>query len=232
MHVLEDLGSLSVRAQDLLRRTGRREGLDSDPAVEPVRLQDHDRDIVSAQPPPDLLAWREGFLRRYGGLRYMVRSSFTANGERPEHAYEWRYELGDLVWADPDGGWFSDWYGEVVAAPIRFLVHTDGRVGGMDGWGVFLEMAPAIPALIESHALSDLVASWDRLPASEHRRLPADALEDLDHVPEASGPTRRWRLSEDFAVCQSQMVTSKGDRPWRTEIFARPSHSPRATPTG
>ncbi|NUP53483.1 MAG: hypothetical protein HOW97_40105 [Catenulispora sp.] len=232
MHLLEDLGSLSLRAQNLLRRTGRREGPDSDPALEPVRLHDRDGGRLSAPLPPELVAWREGFLRRYGGLRYTVRSSFTANGKRYEHARDCAFDLGDLAWADPDGGWFSDWCGEIVSAPIRFLVHTDGRVGGMDGWGVFLEMAPTIPAFIESHALTDMVASWEPLPAGELRGLPADALEDLADVPEASGPTCRWRLSEDYAVCQAQMVTSKGDRPWLTELYARPSPAPRAMPSG
>ncbi|GAA1243145.1 hypothetical protein GCM10009665_37420 [Kitasatospora nipponensis] len=48
-----------------------------------------------------------------------------------------------------------------MSSPVGHLVHTDGRVGVEGGSLVFPEIDPSIPAHIESHALIDMVSTWD-----------------------------------------------------------------------
>lgn len=60
-----------------------------------------------------------------------------------------------------------------MSSPIRHVVHTDGRVGIEDGSGDFVEIAPSLPVLIESHALADSAMARDRLDAGRRRECPA-----------------------------------------------------------
>ena len=161
MHILDDLDGLSARARDLLNRTGWREPPpDSRLATEFLQVRDCSGRQVPA--PAVLAIRREGFEQRYGGLRYQVRNSYAYEGERHEVTFGWRYDLEQDAWADSARGWYFSWFGEHAATPVRWLVHTDGRAGVDDGGGKFLEIAPSVPALIESHALTDMVAAWDR----------------------------------------------------------------------
>lgn len=220
MHILDDPIGLSPRAKSLLERTGWREE-QYDPPISTEYLQARDWRGRLTPPPMLLVIRREGFEYRYAGLRYRVRHSLTINGQRHERAYDWHYDLGQYLWADAKGGGYFDWIGERVSSPVRYLMHTDGRVGIEDGNAVFLEVAPSINALIESHALTDMVSDWDRsLPAADDFHI-ARNLTGLDDIPEASGPTVRWRLSHNVAVREFQNWSSAEPRQWRAFIWCR-----------
>jgi hypothetical protein len=214
MHILDDLIGLSTRAKSLLEQTAQREQ-PREPRISTEHLQARDRAGRLAPPPMLLVIRREGFAHRYAGLRYRVRHSFTHREERHERVHEWRYDLGRYLWADHGGGGYFEWFGENVSTPVRYLIHTDGRVGVEDGTTVFLEIAPSIHALIESHALTDMVSTWNRsLVGIDSLRL-ARSLDGLVDIPEASGPTVRWRLSDNVAVQEFQNWSSTQPRQWR-----------------
>lgn len=168
-----------------------------------------------------LVIRREGSEQRYGGLRYQVRSSYTVQGERHDVLPDWHYDLGQGLWSGSAHGWYFDWLGERVSSPARYLVHTDGRVGVDDGGGTFLEIAPSLPALIESHALTDTVSTWDRVTAEVDGFALAEQLDGLTDVPEASGCTIRWRLSDNVAVEEFRNWSSEEPRRWRAFIWSR-----------
>ncbi|MFL6113481.1 MAG: hypothetical protein ACJ786_19285 [Catenulispora sp.] len=220
MHILDDPTGLSTRARNLLERTGWRER-PHDLQVSTEHLQARDCRGRLIPPPMLLVIRREGFEYKYAGLRYRVRRSLTFNGERHERVHDWHYDLGRCLWADPNGGGYFDWIGERVSSPVRYLIHTDGRVGVEDGNAVFLEAAPSINALIESHALTDMVSDWDRSPSGADALHIARSLDGLEDIPEASGPTVRWRLSQHVAVCESQNWSSTEPRQWRAFIWCR-----------
>jgi len=154
-------------------------------------------------------------------MRYAVRRLLVLDGQRHEGAREWNYDLAAYAWADQAGGWHFDWIGERVSSPIRYLVHTDGRVGAEDGSGVFLEIAPSLPALIESHALMDEIAQWDLCRWNVDIDQLGDAASGLADVPEASGPTVRWRISPTLAIQEFQSWTHQQPRPWRAVAWTR-----------
>lgn len=220
MHILDDLTGLSSRAQSLLERTGRRD----DPqeprlSTEFLRIRDCFGQLIPT--PMMLVIRREGFEQGYGGLRYQVRSSYTVEGERREVLRDWHYDLGQNMWTGASDGWYFDWFGERVSSPVRYLVHTDGRVGVDDGGGTFLEIAPSIPALIESHALTDMVSTWDRTTAEVDSFALAEQLDGLTDIPEASGSTIRWLLSDNVAVEEFRTWSSDAPRRWRAFIWSR-----------
>ncbi|SEG91328.1 hypothetical protein SAMN05216223_12384 [Actinacidiphila yanglinensis] len=220
MHILDDLSGLSSRAKSLLERTGRRD----DPqeprlSTEFLRIRDcYDRWIPA---PMMLVIRREGFAQRYGGLRYRVRSSCPVEDKRQEVLRDWHYDLGQGMWTGPAHGWYFAWLGERVSSPVRYLVHTDGRVGVDDGGGRFLEIAPSIGALIESHALTDMLATWDRTTAAVDGFALAQQLGGLTDIPEASGRTIRWRLSDNVAVEEFRNWSSDTPRRWRAFVWSR-----------
>lgn len=220
MHILDDLTDLSTRAKGLLERTGRREQPQNSPGIaQHLQAGNHGGHLIPS--PMTFLIRREGFDLRYGGLRYQVRRSYSLGGERRESVRDWHYDLGGYQWTDPAGGGYFDWFGERVSSPLRYLVHTDGRVGAEDGTSVFLEIAPSIPALIESHALTDMVSAWECHPADADILRLARTLDGLDDIPEASGPTVQWRLSDDVAVQEFQNCSSTEPRHWRAFIWFR-----------
>ncbi len=204
MHILEEPSELSARAQEFLRRTGRREvPVRFGAPIELWLVRDRLGKPVPA--PIDLIIRCEGFQQKYGGLRYDVRRNLVVSGQRYERSYQWEYNhCGLNTRARQDrrrGGWYFEWAGENVSKPCRDLIHTDGSVGtDVDGGSPYLPLAPSIPHLIESHALIDAVATWRPWPVDA---LAATAVELLDHlveVPEASWRSSRWRLSETVAV--------------------------------
>ncbi|GLW56134.1 hypothetical protein [Kitasatospora phosalacinea] len=227
MHILEDPSGLSPRALAFLGRAGRRQER-TEPRVptELLRVRDRKGRLVPA--PLELVIRREGFAQRYGGLRYTVRESVTSAGdERRVHSSEWRHELGSYVWADPVRGWFFDWRGPHAAHPIRYLVHTDGRVGAENtaGDGVFQELEASMLHRIEAHALMDEVSAWNPWPSGGlgvARFLGGlDGLDGLDEVAEASGPARSWRMSATVAVEESAFLSRGGPRERRAQIWYR-----------
>lgn len=220
MHILDDLTGLSARARSLLERTGRRVD-PQEPRLSTEFLRIRDRFGRSVPTPMPLVIRREGFEQRYGGLRYQVRSTYTVDGERREVLREWHYDLGHGMWTDSAHGWYFDWLGEHVSSPVRYLVHTDGRLGVDDGGGTFLEIAPSIPALIESHALTDALLTWDRATTGVDSFALAEQLDGLTEIPEASGATIRWRLSESVAVEEFRNWSSEAPRRWRAFIWSR-----------
>ncbi|OIJ69760.1 hypothetical protein [Streptomyces mangrovisoli] len=220
MHILDDLTGLTTRAKSLLERTGRRDGPPA-PRLPTEFLRIPDRSGRPVPAPLTLVIRREGFEQRYGGLRYQVRKSYTAQGECHEVLREWHYDLGQHVWTGSARGWYFDWFGERVSSPVRYLVHTDGRVGVDDGGGTFLEIAPSVPALIESHALTDAVSTWNRMTPEGDSFALAGQLDGLTDVPEASGHTIRWRLSDDVAVQEFRTWSSEAPRQSRAFIWSR-----------
>ncbi|WP_327714993.1 hypothetical protein OG381_05645 [Streptomyces sp. NBC_00490] len=204
MHLLEDPSELSPRAQDFLHRTGRRER----PArfgvpMEFWHVHDHAGKLVPA--PLDLLIRCEGFEQKFAGLRYEVRRSRMVAGERYESVRRWEYDhlgMKTRAWQDPGrGGWYFEWTGERVSKPCRDLIHTDGSVGtDVDGSGPYLPVAPSLLHLIESHALTDTVATWQPWPVGTLAAAAVALLDGLVEVPEASWSSSRWRLSDAVAV--------------------------------
>src|SRR5690349_4610206 len=128
MHILDDLAGLSTRAKSLLERTGWRDQ-PKEPrlSTEFLQIRNHFGRLIPT--PMMLVIRREGFEQRYGGLRYQVRNSYTVGGERHEVPRDWHYDLGEGVWTGSASGWYFDWFGQRVSSPVRYLVHTDGRVG-------------------------------------------------------------------------------------------------------
>ncbi|WP_329375960.1 hypothetical protein OG625_00940 [Streptomyces sp. NBC_01351] len=153
----------------------------------------------------DLIIRCEGFGQKFGGMRYEVRHSWVVNGDRYETARGWEYDhLGvkTQAWQDPDrGGWYFEWTGERVSKPCRDLIHTDGSVGtDVDGGSPYLRIAPSIPHLIESHALTDTVAAWKPWTVGSLAASAITLLDGLVEVPEASWSSSRWQLSDNVAV--------------------------------
>ncbi|MEU9454507.1 hypothetical protein [Streptomyces sp. NPDC048277] len=224
MHILEDPSELSARAQDLLRRTGRREcptrfGL----PIELWRVRDHAGNLVPA--PMDLIIRCEGFEQKFGGLRYEVRRSWVVNGDRYETTRRWEYDhlgLQTAAWQDPGrGGWYFEWTGERVSKPCRDLMHTDGSVGtDVDGGSPYLPIAPSLPHLIESHALTDAVATWRPWPMDSLAASAIELLDGLVEVPEASWDSSRWRLSDSVAVMDYDSWDHQNPRR-RTLVWSR-----------
>ncbi|MEU1288906.1 hypothetical protein [Kitasatospora sp. NPDC005856] len=221
MHILDDPAGLSPRARNLLERTGRRER-PYKPRLSTDFLCVRDSSGRSVPAPMPLVIRREGFDQRYGGLRYQVRNDCTLENERLVLLRDWQYDLRERMWTDPARGWYFDWFGEHVSSPVCYLVHTDGRVGVDDGGGTtFLEVAPSVPALIESHALMDEIATWDRAVAQVDSYALAQQLDGLTDVPEASGRTVRWRLSDNVVVQEFREWSSEGPRRRRAFIWSR-----------
>jgi len=217
VHVLDDLGCLSLRAQDLLRRTGQRHvGHRARTPSEFLWVRDASGQLKPA--PAELVIRREGFADKFGGLRYLVRRSALLHGDRHDVTREWDFDLEEGLW--PDGrGWCFGWVGEHVSSPVRFLAHTDGRVGVSDG-GPFVEIASSVAQLIESHAMMDAVSLWDPLPGSSLESWApsppggefANCLKGLTLVPEASGRFERWLVSDVVAVREFWSWTSHRPR--------------------
>lgn len=167
--------------------------------------------------PIELVTRREEFGDKFGGLRYAVRRSALLCGDHYDTTRLWDFDLEDDVW--PDGrGWCFGWVGEHVSSPVRFLMHTDGRVGVSDG-GPFLEIASSATQLIESHAMMDAVSSWNPMPGSLEPWVPSrsgaeflNRLEGLTLVPEASGRFERWLVSDAVAVREFWSWTSHRPR--------------------
>ncbi|MFJ9448332.1 hypothetical protein ACIRRH_41950 [Kitasatospora sp. NPDC101235] len=208
MHILDDLSELSERAQDFLRRTGRRENpVRFEVPIELWRVRNRTGRLVPA--PMELIIRCEGFEQRYGGLRYQVRHSWTVGGERYDTARGWEYDhfgVNTRAWQDPaQGGWYFQWFGERVSKPCRDLLHTNGSVGtDVDGGSPYLPVAPSITHLIESHALTDAVSGWRPWPVGGAAAVSvSDVLDGLVEVPEASWGSSRWRLSDSVAVLDS-----------------------------
>lgn len=220
MHILDDPSGLSVRARRLLERTGsRRQSTVPRIPTEFLRLPDGTGRQIRT--PMLLVLRREGFDDRYGGLRYQVRRSRRVGGERQETRTVWDFDLGARMRPDPAGGWTFDWSGERVSSAFHYLVHSDGRVGVDDGTPAFLEIAPSLPALIESHALTDMVAAWDQCGLDVDRFELARRLDGLTDIPEASGPTVRWRVSDDVVVQEFRHWSSQCPRRPRAFIWTR-----------
>jgi hypothetical protein len=225
MHILDDPSELSPRAQDFLRRAGRRKPpVRFESPMELWRVPDRDGTLIPA--PPELVLGLESFERRFGGLSYDVRYSFAVEKKQPfSGSYQWVYDhygLDTLVWADPTGpGWFFEWNGEHVAKPCRDLIHTDGSVGtDLDGGSSYLPLAPSVLSLIEDHAVADLVAGWTPWPlAGELAVAVGELLDDLVEVPEASWPSLRWRLSKTVAVMDADSWDRENPR--RGAIWSR-----------
>ncbi|MFI8265780.1 hypothetical protein [Streptomyces sp. NPDC085665] len=87
MQIIPSHGVDLVRVGDLRSQVEERVG----PAMmEMWRVQDRAGKLVPA--PMELIIRCEGFARRFGGLRYQVRHSWTLDGERCETAYSWEYD--------------------------------------------------------------------------------------------------------------------------------------------
>lgn len=223
MHILDDPSGLSLRAQRLLDRTGRRDR-STRPRLptELLRVRDRQGRLVPA--PAELVIRREGFAQRFGGLRYTVRRSHAGvNGERRERADEWSYELGTYARADPEQGWYFDWFGPSYASPIRCLARTDGRVGaeGASGDGVFQETETSVLHRIESDAVRDEVSAWDPWPIDGSGLAVARQLDGLSEVAEASGPMQGWRMSDVVAVMEFAHVSHQVPRERAALIWCR-----------
>ncbi|RPF43729.1 hypothetical protein EDD96_0238 [Streptomyces sp. Ag109_G2-6] len=224
MHLLEDHHpGLSPLARKLLERTGRRQ----EPAgprtpTELLTVPDRTGTGRRVPAPLELVTAREGFAQRLGGLRYTVRRSTPGvPGEQRESASEWNWDLGTAVWPDPAGGWYFEWTGELVSSPVRYLAHTDGRVGVEAGDGVFREIASSTTHLIESHAVMDAVAGWDPWPIEADGHAVAGRLDGLTEVAEASGPMLGWRMSDVVAVMEFREWSNQVPRAPRAFMWSR-----------
>ncbi len=173
-----------------------------------------------------LVIRREGFASRFGGLRYVVRRSVALPGMVREFEHRWDFDVGRWMRRDVRG-WHFDFIGERVSSPVAYAVHTDGRVGVTDG-GPFLEIAPSVYHLIESHAILDQVASWQ--PWHEHAAGSgwvalvdhlAARLDGLTEVAEASGPCARWLLGENVAIHDVLNYASDAPRARHVAVWAR-----------
>ncbi|GII59838.1 hypothetical protein Pth03_82270 [Planotetraspora thailandica] len=223
VHLLDDLGGFSARAQAFLRRTARREtsariGLPTD------FMQVRDSSGRPILAPFELVIRREGFAEKFGGLRYDVRRSVILDKTRHDMMRRWDFDLAANAWSDRCG-WYFDWIGEHVSSPVRFLIHTDGRMGVSDG-GPFLEVASSVTHLIESHAVMDAVSQWDPWSSSLEPWAPsrfgidlASRIDGLSLIREASGPFDEWWVSESVAIRNFRTWTSHRPRTRGTMVW-------------
>lgn len=186
-------------------------------------MHDHAGKVIPA--PMDLIIRCEGFEQKFGGLRYAVRRSRVVNGDGYETVRVWEYDhlgLQTAAWQDLErGGWYFEWTGERVSKPCRDLIHTDGSVGtDVNGGSPYRTVAPSIPHLIESHALTDAVATWKPWPVDCLAASAIGRFEDLLDVPEASWDASRWRLSDFVAVMTYDGWDNKDPRR-RTLVWSR-----------
>lgn len=223
MHVLDDLAGFSDRAQAFLNRAGRRRH-HAAARRPPALLEARDRSGRAIPAPIELTTRQEAFRMRYGGLRYEVRRSALIGRERHDVSRRWDFDLDVGAWTDRHG-WYFSWVGERVSSPVRFVLHTDGRVGVSDG-GPFIEVAPSIRHLIEGHAIMDMVAQWEPWPGSLEPWVPshagvslADRFEGLTVAAEASGPYDTWLLSDHLAVRSFWSWTSRRPRTRAVQIW-------------
>ncbi|WP_377266761.1 hypothetical protein [Peterkaempfera sp. SMS 1(5)a] len=173
----------------------------------------------------DLIIRCEGFEQKYGGLHYDVRHNLVVNGERYASSRQWEYNhfgLSTRAWQDTrGGGWYFEWAGEHVSKPCRDLIHTDQSVGtDVDGGRPYLRLAPSVPHVIESHALTDTVATWTPWPIDTLATMAAGLIDGLADVSEASWGTSRWQLSQTVAVLEVDGWDSDNPRR-RTRIWSR-----------
>ena len=82
--------------------------------------------------------------------------------------------------------------------------------------------------LFESHAVMDMVSSWDPWPgnleawvSSDAGVVPADRIEGLTVVAEASGRYDRWPLSDHVAVRSFWSWTSRRPRAHAVQMWTR-----------
>ncbi|MEV0459578.1 hypothetical protein [Catellatospora methionotrophica] len=224
VHILDDPTGLSERAQDLLARTGWREP-DSSPRLATDFLRVRDRTGFWIPAPMKLVIRREAFAARFGGLRYVVRQNVALPGVVREVQRRWDFDLRCRMRRD-EWGWYFDFVGEHVSSPVAYAVHTDGRVGVTIG-EPFMEIAPSVYHLIESHAVLDQVASWQsgfvQAAGSDWVAL-VDRLDGLSEVAEASGPCARWLLGENVAIRDVLSYPSEGARARHVAVWVRNEH--------
>jgi hypothetical protein len=226
VHVLDDLDGLSPRAQAFLRRSGDRQAIDTC-RLPTDYLRVLDRLGRRVTPPVELVVRREGFVQRFGGLRYRVRSRVRLDGEPYETVRRWDFVLEDWIRHEPNG-WSFGWVGQRVSSPVRYLVRSDGRFGVTLG-GPFLEVSPSIYHMIESHALTDEMAEWEPVTGSALEPWAAscvngrllDRAGDLRLLPEASGPCERWLHSDTMTVRQIHRWTEERPRPTSVQVWTR-----------
>lgn len=205
MHILDDPSELSVRACAFLRREAERAAVTYLPS-ECLPVPDRQGKYVSV--PFELALRREGFARKFGGLRYQVRRVvLLPDGPHLDQRW-WIYDL-DGYTQQYRRGWSFGWHGEHVSAPVRYLQHTDGRFGVTDS-GEFIPVFPTMAHLIESHALMDACAEWEPQRGGV---IDTDRLcDDLPLIIEASGPWASWHMNAHCAVRRSLSWTSEGPR--------------------
>ena len=223
MHVLDDPGGLSPRAQAFLKRSGSRsQTAPTRLSTEYLRVPDLSGQLIPA--PLDLVVRREGFAARFGGLRYDVRLSIRFTDGRRQISRRWNFDLDGWIRREPHG-WSFGWMGEEVSSPVRYLVHTDGRFGVLAD-GPFLEVSPSVDHMIESHALMDEVADWSPVTGSALEAWVPRSIDEMRYddtgalvvVPEASGPCEQWLLSDTMAVRLFSGWT--GGQPRQTGVMA------------
>jgi hypothetical protein len=182
-----------------------------------------------------LIARREWFTDRFGGLRYDVRRRVCVGEWRTESLHRWEFDLLDGAHHD-ETGWSFGWFGQRVSSPVSYRIHADGRFGVSAG-GPFLEATPSIYHLVEGHALMDELFDWEPVPPiSLDAWAPSGILtprlrgllDGLPPVAEASGLHDRWWRSDKLAIRVFDGWTAANPRPVGVMVWSRDGSAPTA----
>jgi hypothetical protein len=203
LHLLDDLGVLTQRAQTFLAAHGRR-GSDQH-GVNREWYECTDTDGTPVPGPPGGLDRLQTFITQYGGLTFCQ--------ERPgcNGKHTLCYRVDDVVssgWAQTgSGGWVAE-VGVIDGWPLM-LDWATGRIG-IDIHEPETWIAHSLVNLVESAALGQslyLSPTWQKAVMRGHGPgwgVEASTLEQLSgHVPEvaeASSPWNHWLMDQDVAV--------------------------------
>ncbi|MCF2527840.1 hypothetical protein [Yinghuangia soli] len=217
MHVLDDPWDLSDRARGFLARVGDRVE-QADRPSEFMTVLDRRGKRVPA--PFALVLRREGYARRFGGLRYPVRQWIDFPDGPLRYDRDWEFTLVDHARQDVRGCAFEV-VGECVASPVPYMQHVDGRFGIAEAETfAFVPLYASMLQVIESHALLDACVDAERLAVPPFGAAPEEFAASLPVAAEASGPRQRWYADDRYVVRETFLRTAAEPRRTGWQVWA------------
>lgn len=194
MHVLDEPGSLSVRAQAFLTAAAGRQAVEYDPAED-------EQDAIRAEQwfgigRGEFRAFVDGLRDQFGGLRY--------------HSHSWTFSEEVVFAPVPDLDQTEDtayvaFVQHTVALPFGVWVAPDRSVQYMApsaSGGEYVTVFSDPIGLIESDALHAECRGWQVVAEgrADTYGAMAEKAAALRLLPEASGPTESWWEGDGFRV--------------------------------
>jgi hypothetical protein len=203
LHLLEDLGVLTQRAQTFLGEHARRGSVQRHETA-PESYECTDVDGTPVPGPDDGLDRLQQFIAKYGGMSFCQERP-GCNGKHTQN-----YHLDAVVqsgWTRTETGWVAE-VGELDGWPLM-LDWSSGRIG-IDIHAPETWIAHSLVNLVESAALGQSLYrsdAWQKAVLRGHGPgwgVEAATLERLrplvPEVVEASSPWNHWLMDQDVAV--------------------------------